>query len=164
MPASVRAKLTASITADAAGDFGGTRVDIPGFDFFWPSGTGANQIDVPFYDVRTLAGSANEDIDLQALTGADGASKSCAEVRMLMVYNPSTNGDAIHVKPSASNGWTALLADATDVAKIQPGTWFLFGCGADGKYPVSASDKSINVANQDGSAATYHILVAGPSA
>ncbi len=164
MPASVRSKFTLSITADAAGDFGEVTKSFPGFDIYWPSGTASNQADVPWIDERTLAGSANEDLDLQALTGADGASKSCAEVRMLVIYNPATNGDALHISPSASNGWTAWQADASDVVKVQPGTWQILGCGVNGSYPVSASNKSFNVANQDGSAAAYHILVAATSA
>lgn len=160
----LRIALEAIQTANT-GYGGGTKAELD-VDWLLSSGTSANQADQKHQSIRSINASSNEDVDLRALTDGQGNTLSgLAEVVFLAIVADANNGGALHVKPSASNGWLGLLADATDVVKVQPGAFVLLGCTADGKYTVGASTKSINVANQDsGAAASYTLIVIGRSA
>ena len=165
MAESFRAKLTASITADAAGDFGSLPTDFPSLDVLFQEGTGANQVDVCIFDTVTLAASGVTNLDLQALTGADGASKSLAEVRAILIRNRSGNSSKLTLSPNSTNGWTSFLQDATDVADVPVGFTLVLIGGTDGALTVGASNKVLDITNTDGSnAATYDIMIAGTSA
>ncbi len=144
---------------------GGTRAELD-VDWLLSSGTSAGQADLKHQSIRSIAASANEDVDLRALTDGQGNTLTdLTEVVFLGIVADANNGDALHVKPSAANGWLGLHADVSDVVKLRPGAFLLLGCTGDGQYAVGASTKSINVANQDGSSAgSYTLIVIGRSA
>ena len=131
----------------------------------WESGTGANQAARLYYDERTLAASTGEDLDLTTITDAYGVALGLTEVRALCIQAAAANGAAIEVKPSSSNGWTALLKDASDILQIPAGCSAQFILGPDGSAPVSGSSKSLNISNTSGSdSGTYTLLILGASA
>ena len=71
------------------------------------SGTGALQFNKVYQAVRTFA-SANEDLDMTALTDVDGASLSFSRVVYFRVVNRSSS-QSVTVNTTISNGFTALF-------------------------------------------------------
>lgn len=135
------------------------------FEGLLSSGTSANQADLASKTTQSITGSGNSDIDLLALTDVFGdAMSSLTEVVGVVLESAAGNGDVLSVKPASSNGWTALLADASDIIKLQPGARLILWSPADGGYPVSGTNKAINVANADASDATLTITLIGRSA
>jgi len=130
------------------------------------NGTGANSADLCFHDTRTLAASANEDLDLAgSLAGPFGASQVFAEVRAIMIKAAAGNTNNVNLTRPASNGVPLFLA-ASDGIAIPPGGVFLWSCPADGKVAVTASTGDLlNVANSSsGSSVTYDVVIIGTSA
>jgi len=165
MAESFRCKMTASTTADANGDFGSVHTDFPSIDVLFPEGTSASQVDVTYFATVTLAASGVTNLDLQAFTGADGASKSLAEVRAFIIRARSANNSKLTLSPNSTNGWTGLLQDASDILDLPVGANIWIVCGTDGAIPVTASNKVLDITNTDGSnTATYDLMIAGTSA
>ena len=126
-------------------------------------GTTANRADLAHKSLHTIAGVGNSDIDLRALLEVGGvAMTTLTEVVALVLENAGTG--LLSIKPSASNGWLGLLADATDVLKLQPGAKILLWAPGDGLYPVGALTKSINVANAAATSAVLTLTLIGRSA
>ena len=135
------------------------------FDLSLAEGTTANKADLAHKSIQSIAASGNSDIDFRALEDTLGdVMDSLAEVVALVFESPATNGDALSIKPASSNGWTALLADASDVITLKPGARVILYAPADGAYPVGATNKSINVANADSTAANLTLTLIGRSA
>lgn len=133
------------------------------------SGTGSYQADrVAKQEAVPLAGSGGVDVDLQTLTGPDGASIGAAEIVWMEISAPSTNPGNLRVSPSSSNGWTAFLSSSgsTDTPRIDipPGAKIRIYGPVDGSYPVTGSDKSIRIDNTDAAAAAYTLTVLARSA
>ena len=128
------------------------------------NGTDANQADKLYQDTRPLGATSAEDLDLQALTDANGVAIALAEVRCLIIQADSTNGNNIEIKPSAATGWLALQKDASDISIIAPSATLCLFAPADGGYAVSGSAKDININNTDSSPGSYTITIVGTSA
>lgn len=133
------------------------------------SGTGTSQNDRVFSDTRTLAASANEDIDLSgALAGklvGNGATVVFAEVLAIMIKADAANTNNVLVTRPASNGVPFLTA-AGDGFAIPPGGAALFYWpGATGIAVTAATGDLINIANSAaGTGVTYQIVILGRSA
>ena len=123
------------------------------------SGTTGSKFSKVHQSSRSLAGSANEDVDLATITDAEGTALGTGEVRLIIFESAAANGGLIHIKGSAANGWSALTADVSDIIILRPGELIAFTGFVDGNLDIGAADKSLNVANQDGSAATYTLTV-----
>jgi len=131
------------------------------------TGVGANQANLmSFYpadatDGLTVGAATNVDFDLTALLDADSdAIAALAEVCYLRIEAVSSNGATLEIKPSAANGWTSLLKDPTDIIQLPPGCVYTFECWTAAALAVAGANKSINVANSDGSSAYlgFHLL------
>lgn len=130
------------------------------------NGTGANSADLCFHDQRTIAASANEDLDLAgSLAGPFGAAQVFVEVRAFMIKAASGNTNNVRVTRPATNGVPLFLA-ASDGIDVPPGGVFLWSCPADGKVTVTAGTGDlINVANSSsGTPVTYDVVIIGASA
>lgn len=133
------------------------------------AGTGANQVDRAFSDTRTLAPSANEDLDLAGSLGGKlvgiGATVVFAEVAALMIVADAANTNNVVVTRPASNGVPIFLA-AGDGITLGPGDFFMgVFKGATGKAVTAATGDLINIANSGaGTSVNYSILVLGRSA
>lgn len=163
----MRARISFHLRAfdDPAAPVGGQLEALTTFEQALVNGTTANTADLVHKSTQTIAGSGNSDIDLRALEDVFGdAMSTLTEVVALVLEADADNGATLSIKPSASNGWTALLADATDILKLAPGGKFVLLAPGDGLYTVGASNKSINVANSDGSSAGLTITLIGRSA
>ena len=132
------------------------------------TGTGAGQADLLFSDQRTLAASANEDLDLAGvLADALGATLTFARVKGLYVAAAAGNTNNVVVGDAATNTWAALLGTDGTVA-LRPGAFLLVAVGAADAtgYAVTAGTGDLlRVANSGGgTTVTYDIVVVGASA
>lgn len=123
---------------------------------------GTNKANILFSDRRTLAASANEDIDVAgALTDAFGSTIAAAEVVAIFVSAASGNTNAVNVTRPASNGFAGPFAAAGDGISIKPGEWQPF-VSQSGWAVTAATGDLINIANSGaGTPVTYDIVIVG---
>lgn len=164
--AGVNAEIALRINAQQVGsaDLGSPRMTLdPIAEILqFVAGTDAvGKLDVMFTDTRTLAGSANEDIDLAgALADAFGATVTMAELVLLFVKARS-GANTINLSRPASNGVPIFLAAGDGVA-IQQGEYHLFVSQKGVPITPGTADK-INVANTAAGNISYDIIVLGRS-
>ena len=132
------------------------------------NGTAAGQADRLWSDTRTLAASANEDLDLAgALADAFGAAAVFVKVKGIYVAAASGNTNNVVVGAAASNAWATLL-NATGTVTLRPGAGFMAVAGsADATaWGVTAGTGDLlRIANSGaGTSVTYDIVVIGTSA
>jgi hypothetical protein len=125
------------------------------------AGVGADQADLLWSDKRTLAASANEDIDVAgALTSLFGAAVF-VKVKAVVIVSLPANTTNLTVIRQATTGLPFLLADG-DGFILGPGDIFLITRrGAAGIAVSAGADDVINVANASGASADYYILILG---
>jgi hypothetical protein len=129
--------------------------------FSLPNGSGSGQADVIWDDERTLAASATESLDLQALTDAFGGSIVLTALKALLIYASPTNANDVQVGGAASNAFQAFLDDATGYAVVKPGGMLLIVAPAAG-YTVDSTHHLLKVANSgSGTGVTYDIIAIG---
>jgi hypothetical protein len=137
------------------------------------SGVAVGQADLVFHDQRTLAASANEDLDLigTMLQEPFGSNLSMLRVKALVVAAMGTsttpNQNNVVVGAAAANAWTGLL-NSTGTVTLRPGAVFCaFASQTDAAgYVVTAGTADLlRVANSaGGTSVTYDIVVIGASA
>lgn len=130
------------------------------------SGVGANQADKIFADQRTLAASANEDLDLAGvLLDPFGNVLGFAKVKSLLIVAATGNTNNVLVKPAASNGWNGPFSDPSDQIVIKPGGMFLVTAPNAAAYPVTAATGDLlHISNSGaGTGVTYDIVILGTS-
>lgn len=133
------------------------------------SGVAAGQADLIFSDTRTLAASANEDLDLAGgLTGAFGLSLTFVKVKGILIAAASGNTNNVIVGGAASNAFVNWVGAATHTVVVRPGGFFMLGVGTGdlNAYGVTAvTGDLLRVANSGGTTSvTYDIVVFGTSA
>lgn len=164
--AGVTAEISVGINATLTGtnDLGAPkqRVDIAKLLQISPGTDAINKADILFSDTRTLAASANEDLDLRGvLTDAFGATVNAAEVVALYIAAAPGNTNNVNVSRPASNGFAGPFLAASDGVSIKPGEFALFVSQTG--WAVSAGNGDLlNIANSAGSTGVdYDILVIG---
>lgn len=133
------------------------------------SGTGAGQADRIFHDRRTLAASANEDLDLAGvLTDPFGATITFARIKGLLVAAAAGNTNNVVVGNAATNGFITWVGAATHTVTVRPGgVLALLAGGADATgYAVTAGTGDLlRIANSaGGTSVDYDIVLIGASA
>lgn len=128
-------------------------------------GVAANQADLKFYDRRTLADGASEELDLSGvLTDAFGAALAFARIKALRI-NIISGSARLLVGGAAANAWFAIFNDATDKAVVEE-LFFAQSQRVDA-FPVTAATADILRIEHDGSDTAdiiYDILIIGASA
>lgn len=126
---------------------------------FRPGTDGTGKADLMFSDTRTLAASANEDLDLAGvLASAFGATIAAAELVLLYIEAAEGNTNNVNVTRPAANGVPIFLA-AGDGRGIKPGDFFLIVDSA-GIAVTAGTGDLVNVANSGaGSSVTYDVLI-----
>ena len=121
-----------------------------------------NKANLLFSDQRTLAASANEDIDLAgALANAFGATITAAEIVAIFISAAAGNTNNVNVTRPASNGFIGPFLAAGDGVSTKPGEWHAF-VSQSGWAVTAATGDLINIANSAGSTpVTYDIVVVG---
>lgn len=121
-----------------------------------------NKANILFADTRTIAASANENIDLAgALSDAFGASIVAAEIVAIYIAAKATNTNNVNVTRPASNGFIGPFLAASDGVAIKPGEYALF-VSQSGWAVTAATGDLLNIANSAGTTGVdYDIIVVG---
>lgn len=129
-------------------------------------GTTASKADKAFADTRTLAASANEDLDLAgSLLDPFGATLTFVKVKGIYVKAASGNTNSVKLKPAASNGFTGPFNAAADTVILPPGGFVVLAAPVSGWTVTAGTGDKINLANSAGSTSvTYDIVIIGTSA
>lgn len=168
MPAT--ATLSASIVGLLTGavDIGDVQHSVSyGPTISFGDGSGANQITRIFADTRTLAASANEDLDLAGgLTDAIGQTITLARVRGLLIRAAGANTNNVIVGGAASNGWITAFGGATHTITLRPGGILLLAAPDATGYAVTAGTGDLlRIANSSsGTPVSYDIVILGATA
>jgi hypothetical protein len=144
-----------------AGDHSGGAIGETTIDESYGSGTGDRQADAELYDVRSLAASGSETLNLQTILDANGVALGAAEVVDFVITADPANGDTLTIEPSAAEPWNDLLGAAGEHA-LKPGASLVLHSTQDGDYPITAGNRQIDVTNDDGAAGasyTLHVIV-----
>lgn len=130
------------------------------------SGTGASQCDLRYRAQRTLAASANEDLDLAGvLTDAFGTTLTFVKVRGIWVLAATGNTNSVIIKPAAANGFLGPFGAAAHTITLPPGGVFMATAPDAGWSVTAGTGDKINVANSAaGTSVTYDIHIIGASA
>lgn len=131
------------------------------------NGIGASQSDKIFHDTRTLAPSANEDLDLAGvLLDAYGAALAFARVKGLIVRATAANTNNVIVGNATSNGFVSWVGGAVHTVTVRPGGLLaLFAPDAVAYIVTAATADLLRVANSaGGTPVTYDIVIVGASA
>lgn len=129
------------------------------------SGSGDGQINKIFHDTRSLAGAADEELDLAGgLTDQFGAVLTFTKVKVLAIRNNADS--ALSVGGAAANGFSAWAADPTDVVKLAPAgaqgsTFVLLICDPAGVAVTAGTGDLLKVALAAGTGGTYDIIILG---
>jgi hypothetical protein len=130
-------------------------------------GTADNKADLLFRDVRQIAASGNDDLDLAAvLEDAHGAVLTFVEVVALIVEADPDNTNDVHVGGAASNQFASFLANSSDIIKVRPGGKIALFAPKGTSYAVVAGTGDIlRISNSaGGSVVDYTITIVGRSA
>lgn len=131
------------------------------------SGTGADQADKIFADIRSVNASTTDSLDVATgggLTDVLGAALALAKVKAIVIENTHATQSISLTRP-ATNG-VPIFAAASDAVPIPPGgVLALTAPGAAGLATVTAATADlIDVVNGAGATATYKIVIVGTSA
>jgi len=130
------------------------------------SGTGSGQADKVYSAQRTLAPSATEDLDLNAvLAGVFGDVLAMVKIKAVYVQAVPGNTNDVQVTRPAANG-LALFMAAGDGIALGPGQTFLWVAPTgNGKAVAAGTGDLLTVTNSAaGTSVTYKIIVIGTSA
>lgn len=121
-----------------------------------------SKANVFFGDTRTIALSANENIDLSgALTDAFGASIVAGEIVAIYIEAAAANVNSVQVTRPASNGFIGPFIATGDGVTIKPGEYALF-VSQSGWAVTPATGDLINIANSGaGTSVEYDIIIVG---
>ena len=131
------------------------------------SGTGANQADLLFHDTRTIAASANDDLDLAgSLTDSLGNTLTFVKIKTIYVAAAAGNTNTVVVGGAASAQFVNWVADATAKVNVLPGGAFMICAPSAAGYAVGAGSADVlRIANSAGTTTvTYDIVIEGTSA
>lgn len=129
------------------------------------SGVTAGKADRVFTDTRTLALSANEDLDLAgALTDPFGATLTFVKVKAIIITADAGNTNDVVVAQGSATPFNGPLGDASTIS-IPPGGIFVITAPTDGWAVGAGATDKLNVLNGGaGTPITYSIAVLGTSA
>jgi hypothetical protein len=132
------------------------------------SGTGADQADKVWTSAgRTLAPSANEDLDLAGSLVDDlGATITFARIRGLYIAADPTNANNLIIGNAAANGFISWVGAAAHTIIVKPGGLLLLVARDATAYPVTAGTGDLlRVTNSaGGTSVKYDIALLGASA
>jgi hypothetical protein len=132
-------------------------------------GTAAGKADLTYHATRTIAPSANDDLDLAGvLTDAFGATLTFARIKSLTIVAAAANVNNVVVGGGASNPVTSFMSGTTPAVIVRPGTAFHLQTGsadATGYVVTAATADILRVTNGGaGASVTYDIVIVGCSA
>lgn len=132
-------------------------------------GTAADQADKLWHDERTVAGGANDDLDLTALVNTVFGSTltiNLAKVKALLLVNTSTTaGDELRLDSAVANGFRSPFnGSATSQLEIGADSALLLSNKKDGWAVTGGTGDILRIHNPGANPITYRIAVIGTSA
>lgn len=127
------------------------------------NGTGANQASLVWSDQRTIAASANDDLDLAGtLTDAFGSTITFGRIKVLMVKAADANTNNV-VVGGASSTFTTWVTGTSPAVLVRPGGLLVLAASDATSYAVTAtSADTLRISNSGaGSTVTYDIVLIG---
>jgi hypothetical protein len=163
--------VTATITTGISGSYVGPDELAPTAPLSYSArtaytpGTTAGKCDRLFKDTRTVAASANDDLDLAGgVTDAFGRTLTFVKVREIMIIATATNTNNV-VVGGGSNPFLGPFADATDKIVLAPGAQARITAPAAGWTVTAGTGDILRIANSaGGTTVEYVIWVFGTSA
>lgn len=131
------------------------------------SGTAAGQGDVVWSDVRTIAASSNDDLDLAGtLVGAFGTTTTFVRVKSIMIVADAANTNNVVIGNAAATQFVGPFGAATHTITLKPGAaFFICDPGATAWAVSAGSTDLLRIANSGaGSTVNYSIVIVGASA
>jgi hypothetical protein len=164
--------LAASIALAIAGSYSNAldinSVNYPlnfGPNYTFTDGSGAGQASKVFTDLRTLAASATEDLDLNGTTLLDAFGNAIAftKIKGIIVVADAANTNDVVVGGAAANGFISPFGAATDKVKVRPGGMLvLVDPGAAGYAVTAATADLLRIGNGGaGTSVNYQIFLIG---
>jgi hypothetical protein len=129
------------------------------------SGVGANQADQRFTMQRTVAGGANDDVDLTGtLVNALGGPVAFVKVKAVIIEALATNTTNLTVG-NATAPFVGWFGAAAHTIILKPGDFFAIASpGAAGWAVTATTADLLRVTNAAGAAALYNITIVGTTA
>jgi len=126
-------------------------------------GTGNGQANAMFSDTRTLAGAANEELDLAGvLVDPHGATLTFTKIKAIIIKASVDNPDKITIGGSASNAFLGPFGNSSDVIDLLPGNAIqITNVNAGWTVTAGTADK-LKILNADADdPAVYEIILIG---
>lgn len=138
----------------------------------WPDGTAANTANRVYQGRRTLAASANEDLDLHGgagtvlLTDTYGATITFARIRLIVVKAAASNTNNVVIGGAATNTFVGPFGAATHTIALPPDGFYMAAApGTAGWTVTGATGDLLRIANSAaGTSVTYDIFLVGANA
>jgi hypothetical protein len=159
-----RATIRTSILAlqannPPAGGGGSLEVDI---DRGLAAGNAANQFErAVIFQPAAVPGPGFVLLNLQANNDVNNVNAVLTGVVAMSISWPATADGPLNIKPDVTEGWTALLSDASDVLIVQPGTTITLEAPQGSAYPVSGSSRVLRLDNAGTVAAVPTVKILG---
>lgn len=127
------------------------------------NGAGLNQASEVFFDERTLAGGATENLDLAGvLVDALGNVLSLTKVKALVFFNLSTSLDKITIGNHATAAFLGPFGAAAHTVDVPIGGLAVFVAPTAAGWAVTAGTADmIKVLNGAGGSSTYQVVIIG---
>jgi hypothetical protein len=164
---------TASINTTVKGSLSDTGLDIgqasfsfnESFNTAFSNGAGANQVKQIWADIRTIAASGNDDINLTSLTNALGAAIVFTSIKGLMIKANAANTNNLIIGDAATP-FASMFGDPEDTLIVPPGGLILLANPSAAGYAVTASTNHLlRITNgNSGTTVTYQIFLFGATA
>lgn len=142
-------------------------VNVPDITSF-TDGEAANEAEVAFTDQRTLAASANEELDLSgtAIQDAFGTDVAFTSIKCMIIKAATGNTNNVLVGGAAANAWSTWASDDTDEVIVVPGgTLCLIAPDAAGYAVTAGTGDLLRIENSSGgTSVTYDITLIGTKA
>lgn len=162
------ARIGFGLTFTGDADFGSQKALLPfPADIPIGNGIGAGQVDIPFWDKRTLAASTSEDIDLAGvLIDLFGDAITFVKVNGIYVKAAAANTGNIIIGGAAVNAFVGPFGDATDKHVLGADNVFMaLNLSAAGWAVTAGTADLLKIDNDDaGATADYEIAIIGRSA
>lgn len=135
------------------------------FSVSFANGAGLNQVQQIWTDLRTVAASSNDDINLTSLTNGFGAAIVFTSIKAIMIKAALANVNDLLIGDAATP-FASFFGDPEDIIVVKPGGMILLSNPSAAGYPVTASTNHLlRVANSSsGSSVDYEIFLYGATA
>lgn len=132
-------------------------------NWLFTHGTGNGQANELFSDIRTLAASGTENIDLAGtLIGHFGETLTFTKIKAIVILADTGNTNDVVVGGAASNGFAAPFGDPSDTLKVPAGGGITLVAPKAGWTVTAGTGDLLKIANgSSGTPVTYTIVVIG---